>query len=129
MNSSILILVGRILMAVDFVLAGYGKLTAAAGTAGFFGSLGLPSSPAFAYLVGLCELVGGLALIVGFQTRIVAILLGLFCIATGFIAHSGDMTIFMKNVVMAGGFFILAGAGAGAYSVDNRNTARKSAYA
>lgn len=128
MNSNVLLLVGRILMAVDFVLAGYMKLTNAAGVAGFFGSLGLPSSPAFAYLVGLCELVGGLAVIAGFQTRIVAVLLGLFCIATGFLAHSGEMEILMKNIVMAGGFLILAGAGAGAYSVDNRTT-RASAYA
>ena len=61
-----------------FILAGFGKLTAIAGTAGWFGSIGLPLPTVDAVLVGLLELVGGLAILVGFQTRIAAIVLAVF---------------------------------------------------
>ena len=120
MNANLLLLLGRILLGADFVYAGYGKLMGAAGMTGFFGSLGLPDSIVFVYLVGAFELLAGLAVIVGFQVRIAGILLALFCIATGFLAHAGDFTIFMKNITMAGGFLALAGAGAGAYAVERR---------
>ena len=71
-NASATILLGRILLAVIFLLSGFGKLTAIAGTAGYFGSLGLPLPTVTAVVVGLIELLGGLAILVGFQTRIAA---------------------------------------------------------
>ena len=58
-NASGVILVGRILLSILFILAGFGKLTAIAGTAGFFGSLGLPAPTVTAVIVGLIELLGG----------------------------------------------------------------------
>ena len=64
------ILLGRILLAAFFILAGFGKLTAIGGTAGWFGSIGLPLPTVTAVVVGLVELLGGLAILVGFQTRI-----------------------------------------------------------
>lgn len=133
MPNSALILVGRILLAAIFIPAGFGKLTAIAGTAGYFGSLGLPAPTAVAVLVGLLELVGGLLIVVGFQTRLAAIALAVFTVAAGFVGHFGqggaDATLvmmnqaaFMKNLAIAGGFLVLAAAGAGAYSVDGRRT-------
>jgi len=74
-NASGVILVGRILLSILFILAGFGKLTAIAGTAGFFGSLGLPAPTVTAVIVGLIELLGGLSILVGFKTRIAAIVL------------------------------------------------------
>ncbi|RVB28716.1 DoxX family protein, partial [Mesorhizobium sp. M7A.F.Ca.CA.001.16.1.1] len=71
-NASTTILLGRVLLAVIFLLSGYGKLTALTGTAGYFGSLGLPLPTVTATVVGLIELLGGLAILVGFKTRIVA---------------------------------------------------------
>ncbi|TGR79426.1 DoxX family protein, partial [Mesorhizobium sp. M2D.F.Ca.ET.223.01.1.1] len=68
-NSSTTILLGRILLAVIFLLSGFGKLTAISGTAAYFGALGLPVPTVTAVLVGLIELLGGLAILVGFQTR------------------------------------------------------------
>ncbi|WP_420959508.1 DoxX family protein [Brucella sp. IR073] len=118
-------LIGRILLASLFIPAGFSKLTALSGTAGYFASKGLPAPMVVAVLVGLLELVGGLAVLVGFKTRIAAILLGLFTIAAAFVAHmdfadQGQLINFQKNLAIAGGFFVLAAVGAGALSVDAR---------
>lgn len=124
-NASATILFGRILLAIIFLLSGFGKLTAIAGTAGYFGALGLPLPTATAILVGLIELLGGLAILVGFQTRIVAWVLAVFTVATALVAHTGwadqmQMINFLKNLAIAGGFVVLASSGAGALSVDAR---------
>lgn len=124
-SASTTILLGRILLAVIFLLSGFGKLTAIAGTAGYFGSLGLPLPTVTAIVVGLIELLGGLAILVGFQTRITAWVLAIFTIATGLVAHTGwadqmQMISFMKNLAIAGGFLVLASSGAGALSIDAR---------
>ncbi|PBC07146.1 DoxX family protein [Mesorhizobium sp. WSM3859] len=122
-NSSTTILLGRILLAVIFLLSGFGKLTAISGTAAYFGALGLPVPTVTAVLVGLIELLGGLAVLIGFQTRIVAWVLAIFTIATGLVAHTGwadqmQMIQFLKNLAITGGFVLLASSGAGAYSID-----------
>jgi putative oxidoreductase len=122
-SSSTTILLGRILLAVIFLLSGFGKLTAISGTAAYFGALGLPVPTVTAVLVGLIELLGGLAVLVGFQTRIVAWVLAIFTVATGLVAHTGwadqmQMIQFLKNLAITGGFLLLASSGAGAYSID-----------
>lgn len=122
-NSSTTILLGRILLAVIFLLSGFGKLTAISGTAAYFGALGLPVPTVTAVLVGLIELLGGLAVLIGFQTRIVAWVLAIFTVATGLVAHTGwadqmQMIQFLKNLAITGGFVLLASSGAGAYSID-----------
>ncbi|TPI18042.1 DoxX family protein [Mesorhizobium sp. B4-1-1] len=122
-NSSTTILLGRILLAVIFLLSGFGKLTAISGTAGYFGALGLPVPTVTAVVVGLIELLGGLAILIGFQTRIAAWVLAIFTIATGLVAHTGwadqmQMIQFLKNLAITGGFVLLASSGAGAYSID-----------
>jgi putative oxidoreductase len=126
-SGSVAILVGRILLAVMFVLAGFAKLTDIAGTAGWFGSIGLPAPTIVAVLVGLLELVAGLAIVVGFQTRIAAFALAAFTIGATLIAHLNfaDMTqflFFQKNFAVVGGLLILAFAGAGSLSVDARHS-------
>ena len=125
MPNSALLLVGRILMAIIFVLAGFGKLTSIEGTAGYFANYNLPAPTALAVIVGLVELIGGLAILAGFQTRIVAIVLAVFTVATALVAHMdwadmNQLIHFQKNLAIAGGFLILAASGAGAYSVDAR---------
>ena len=122
-NASTSILLGRVLLAVIFLLSGFGKLTAIAGTAGWFASIGLPVPTVTAVVVGLIELLGGLAILVGFQTRIVAWVLAIFTVATGLVAHMNwadqmQMISFLKNLAIAGGFIVLASSGAGAYSID-----------
>jgi putative oxidoreductase len=124
-NNSALIAVGRMLLSLIFILAGYGKLTGIAGTAGWFGSIGLPFSTAVAVLVGLLELFGGLAILVGYKTRTAAVALALFTIAATLIAHLDfsdqvQVLFFQKNLAIAGGLAVLAAFGAGALSIDGR---------
>jgi len=123
MQQNAVVLVGRILLSIIFIVAGYGKLTALGGTAGYFGSMGLPVPMVTAVLVTAVELLGGIAILVGFFTRPAAYILALFCVATALVGHSdfsvaGNDIHFMKNLSMAGGFLVLATFSAGAFSVD-----------
>ncbi|KFB11004.1 DoxX family protein [Nitratireductor basaltis] len=125
MQTNLLVLIGRILLAIIFVMSGFTKLTNIGGTAGYFGSIGLPMPMITAWLVALLELLGGLAIVFGFKTRIAALALAAFTIASGFVAHFdfADQTqsiMFMKNVAIAGGFLVLAAFGPGAWSIDRR---------
>jgi putative oxidoreductase len=122
-NNAIVTLISRILLSILFIPAGFGKLTAIAGTAGYFASKGLPLPTVTAVIVGLVELLGGLAVLVGFQTRYAAVLLGLFTIGAALVGHlvpwdQANQINFFKNLAIAGGFFVLAQHGAGALSVD-----------
>jgi putative oxidoreductase len=122
-SSSVLVLLGRVLLSILFILAGFGKLSAIGGTAGYFGSLGLPAPAIIAVVVGLVELLGGLAILVGYQTRIAAIVLAVFTLAATAIAHldfADQMQVLMlqKNIAIAGGFLALAAIGGGALSID-----------
>jgi putative oxidoreductase len=91
------------------------------------GSEGLPLPPVAAIVAVLVECVGGILLIVGYQTRLTGIVLAAWCIVTALVAHRnfGDqdqMIHFLKNVAMAGGFFQLAAFGAGRWSIDARRS-------
>jgi len=116
-------LTGRVLMAAIFVLAGASKITAYAGTQQYMAAMGVPG--ALLPLVIALELGGGLLLVAGFQTRLIALALAGFSIASAVLFHSNlaDQTMFImffKNVAMAGGFLIIAANGPGAYSLDRR---------
>ena len=125
MSNSVQILLGRILMSIMFIMSGWSKLMAPAGTAGYFESVGLPLPQVTVWVVIAVELLGGLAILVGFKTRYVAYLLAAFTLAAAFIAHAnpGDqmqMIMFMKNLAITGGFLVLAMVGAGSISIDRR---------
>lgn len=125
-----LLVIGRVLLALMFVIAGFGKLTNVAGTAGYIASVGLPMGAALAVLSGLLELVAGLALIVGWQTRWAALALALFTLVASALFHNFwampeaqafmQKLMFMKNLSVAGGLFIVAAIGAGPLSLDAR---------
>lgn len=117
-------LAGRIFIAILFVPAGFAKITGYSGTAGYMESVGVPGI--LLPLVILVELGGGLAILAGWQTRIVAFLLAGFCLVSALLFHlqPGDqmqMILFMKNIAIAGGFLFLVANGAGAYSLDRRS--------
>jgi len=116
-------LVGRILLAVLFLMSGVGKLGAPAGTQAYIAAAGLPA-PLLAYLVAVVvEVGGGLLLIVGYQTRIVAVIMALFTLAAAFGFHNNfadqnQMIHFMKNLAITGGLLQVAAFGSGGFSLD-----------
>ena len=124
-NTSVIPVIGRVLLAAIFILSGIGKLAAPAATMGYIASTGLPFAPlALAIAIGV-ELGGGLLLVLGVKTRLVAAGLAVFSIVTGLAFHNavGDqnqMIHLLKNVAMAGGLLQVVAFGAGAYSFDNR---------
>jgi putative oxidoreductase len=123
--NNILLLVARILLSVMFIMAGLQKFGSIEGTAGYISSVGLPAGVALAWLSAIFEVAAGVAILVGFQTRIAAWLLAAFCVVTSLFFHFNfadqmQMLLFMKNITIAGGFLALSVAGAGALSVDAR---------
>jgi putative oxidoreductase len=124
MSNSILSLIARVLLAAVFIPAGLQKFGAIEGTAGYISSVGLPAGTALAWLAAIFEVVAGLAILLGFQTKWASLALAAFCLFTGFVFHGGadqmQQIMMFKNIGLAGGFLALATAGAGAYSVDAR---------
>lgn len=115
--------VARILLAHIFLLAGLSKITGYAGTQGYMEAMGVPGM--LLPLVILLEAGGGLALIAGWQTRLVSYALAAFTVVAALIFHNNladqmQMIMFMKNFAIAGGLLLLAEHGAGAFSLDNR---------
>jgi putative oxidoreductase len=132
-NTTVIPVIGRILLATIFVLSGFGKLMAPAATIGYIESSGLPFATLGLAIAIAVELGGGLLLAAGYKTRLVAAVLAGFSIVTGLAFHHaiGDqnqMIHLLKNFAMAGGLLQVAAFGAGAYSIDNRgivSTGRK----
>lgn len=118
----------RVLLAHIFILAGFNKIGGYAGTQAYMEAMGVPG--ALLPLVILLELGGGLALLVGWQTRLVAAALAGFSVAAAAIFHSnfGDqmqMIMFMKNISIAGGLLMVFAYGAGALSLDAKLSQRR----
>lgn len=123
-------LAGRLLIAALFLPAGIGKITGFAGTVGYIGSVGLPLPAVGAVLAIAVEVLGALALIVGYQTRFAALVLALFTLAASFFFHAYwsvpaeqafmQQLLFFKNIAVVGGLFVLAAHGAGAWSLDGK---------
>jgi putative oxidoreductase len=128
--ASLSALAGRLLLAGFFVPAGFDKLGDLAGNAAFTASAGLPSWFVFPALA--LEIVAGVAILVGWQTRFAALGLAAFTLVAGVLYHylpaQGlepaeafvQTLLFQKNLAIAGGLLVLAGLGAGALSLDAR---------
>ena len=116
-----LALMGRVMLAFMFVTSGWSKIVGYAGTQQYMEAVGVPG--ALLPLVILVELVGGLMVVFGLYTRLAALALAGFSVATAVLFHFDpadqmQMINFSKNVSIAGGFLVLAAIGAGAWSVD-----------
>lgn len=114
----------RILLAALFLLSGVGKLGAYSATAAYMASVGVPGA-LLPIVIGL-EIGGAIAIIVGWQTRLVAFLLAGFAIVSALIFHTHfadqtQMIMFWKNVSIAGGLLLLVIYGAGPLSIDRRS--------
>lgn len=121
-------LVGRILIAAIFLIAGAGKVMKFAGAAAYLTKLGFPAPEVMTVIAIIVELGGAILLIVGWRTRWVAWLLALFVLIAAFAAHrfwefdaaqhANQMNHFLKNLAIIGGLYYVATFGAGRYSID-----------
>ncbi len=124
------LVVARILLALMFVLSGFGKLTGLEGTAGYIASKGLPVPMLLAAAAGVLELVAGVLLIIGWQARWAALALAVFTLVASVLFHNYwampveqqrmQQLMFMKNLAITGGLLFVFAFGAGALSLDAR---------
>jgi putative oxidoreductase len=115
---------GRILISFMFIYYGLTKIGSYTGTQGYMEAMGVPG--ALLPLVIAFEILGGLAVLLGWHARVAAFLLAGFSLLSALIFHSNledqmQMIMFMKNVAIAGGFLMIVATGAGAYALDNRS--------
>ncbi|WP_447743648.1 DoxX family protein [Variovorax boronicumulans] len=125
-----LALIGRVLLAALFVPAGFGKLMGFAGTVGYISSVGAPLPQVAAVIAIVVELGLGLLLLVGFKTRVSAIVLAIFTVAAAVMFHNYwampadkafvNQLMFFKNIAIAGGLLAFAAFGAGRFSIDKK---------
>ncbi len=123
----------RVLLALMFVLAGLSKFGNLAGAAGYIASKGLPMPMLLAAAAATLELIGGVALAIGFQARLTALALAVFTIVVtpifhGFWSVPADQVmitqlLFMKNLSIVGGLLFVFALGAGPASFDSRRAA------
>ena len=126
MNGSVMSaaqLLGRLLMALIFIRAGFYKSMSMDAVVGNLAHNGLPMPGVTYYFVVALELLGGLAVLVGFQTRVIAVVMAVYCVLTGVLVHfvpgnEGQMVHYFKNLCMAGGFLQLYVLGGGLWSLD-----------
>lgn len=127
-------LAGRVLMALIFLISGYGKLTNFAGTAGYMASKGMPMAEFLLVGAIIFELGGAIMLVIGWKARWGALLLILFMIPATLMFHNfwaadaaqfqNQLNHFMKNAAMIGGLIYMMAFGAGPLSFDKRNDER-----
>jgi putative oxidoreductase len=123
---------GRLLIAAIFLMSGLGKIANPQMTQGYIASAGLPF-PLLAYLVAIAiEVGGGALLVVGFQTRIVAIVMAVFTVAAALSFHhnfadQNQMVHFLKNIAITGGLLQVVAFGAGSFSIDGRRATSRGA--
>jgi putative oxidoreductase len=123
--TALLPVTGRILMSALFLVSGVGKLAAPAATLATIRSAGLPLPEVSFAAAALVEVLGGLLLIAGYRTRLVALALAGFAVATALTFHTAladpnQMFHFLENLAVAGGLLQVAAFGAGPFSLDAR---------
>lgn len=126
-------LIGRILLALIFIISGVGKITGYAGTAGYMASAGLPLVAVLLPLSILVELGGGLLIALGWKARWAAAVIFLFIIPVTLVFHNpagldpaaaqGQMINLLKNVSIMGGMLGLFAFGPGGFSLDAKKRA------
>ena len=116
-------LVGRVFISGVFLLSGFNKIGNYEGTVGWMESFGLPGFLLIPAII--LEILAPILIIIGYQTRIAAGALSLFCLVTAIIFHTDfsdqmQFIAFMKNLALAGGFLFLVVNGAKGYCLDKK---------
>ena len=117
-------LLGRLFLAMIFIQSGLSKMSDYAATQSYMDAMGVSS--ALLPLVIALEVVGGIAIVIGFKARLVALAMAGFSLLSALLFHTNfsdetQTTMLMKNIAIAGGFLMIVAHGAGAYALDNRN--------
>jgi putative oxidoreductase len=126
---SAIMLLSRALLAAIFIISGYGKIFSIDKFAATMASHGLPLAHFSPYAAIVIELLGGLVFLLGFQTRLLAVLFAIYTIFTGFVghafwnltdpaAHMANQIHFLKNLAIAGGFLAVVVTAGGRFSID-----------
>jgi putative oxidoreductase len=120
-------LAGRILLAVIFIISGFGKIMGFDGTVGYIGTK-LPMPQVVAVLTIGVELGGGILLAIGYKARWAALALAIFTLAAAILFHDfwaaeeaqkmNQQINFLKNLAIAGGMLMVFAFGPGRYSMD-----------
>jgi len=121
--SGVVQLIGRVMLALIFILAGIGKIMDPAGTSGYMESMGVTSLLMWPTVA--LELLAGIALAVGYRSKLAATTLALFCLVAAALFHNdlGDkmqMILFLKNIAIAGGLLLVATSATTALSLDRK---------
>ena len=120
---NIIDLLARILISALFLINGIFKITNYDGTLDWMEGYGVPGVLLIPAII--LEILGPILIIIGYQTKITAALLSLFCLATAVIFHNDfsnqmQLTSFLKNIALAGGFLFLVINGSKKFSLDNK---------
>jgi len=126
--NDLVVALGRALLSAIFIVVGFNKIMAIAGTVTYLGRLGVPSPQIVAWVVAIFEVVAGLMVLVGFRTRWAAFALAVFTGVTIYLAHPfwnvpsaqymNQFNHAMKNIAIIGGLLLLAVYGPGRFSID-----------
>ena len=127
-------LIGRVLIAALFLPAGISKLTNFAGTVGYFTSLGIAAPSFTTGAVIAVEILGSIAILLGFRTALASIGLAVFTLIASLIGHAywsapADQAfvaqlLFFKNIAVIGGLLALASAGSGKFGIDSARSSK-----
>lgn len=130
MNPNIVALVGRVLLALIFIISGFAKIPGFEATAGYMASKGLPMAQVLLVITIVLEIGGGLMIAIGWKSRWAAIAFFLWLIPVTFVFHKfwgipagevqNQMNHFLKNVSIMGGMLLLYAYGPGTYSVEKK---------
>jgi putative oxidoreductase len=129
-----LVLIGRVLLSLIFVLSGFDKLTGWSDTGAYMASKGMPFVPFFLGAAIVLELGGGLSVALGYRARLGAFALAVFVVPTTLIFHDFwtladperqlQTIMFLKNLSMLGGLLLVAAYGPGRFSLDGYRSLR-----
>lgn len=116
--NDVALLVGRVLVAAIFIMAGFGKIMGFSGTAGYMASAGLPLTSFLLVLVILLQVGGGISLLLGYKTRLMSFLFSGFLILAIIFFHLGDMRAVNSHLMIFAGLLYMSASSPGRFSLD-----------
>ena len=121
--SNLIDFIGRLLISALFLISAYNKIFSIDGTMGWMEGFGI--SGFLLYPTIALEIILPILIIIGYQARLSAGLLAIFCLATAFIFHNDftnqmEMISFLKNIGLAGGFLFIVANGTRNFSIDRK---------